>query len=659
MSAPLSQTPPTEAPPWPHCAHGADPDIDPVGCRGVYVPGHTACLAHLNNADRTSYLAGLAPGANIDHRGTPFSESLLNQLLATLTAPTTQKPQLGTVRFDQAQFSGVAPFGGAQFSGDAWFGGAKFIGDARFGGAKFIGDARFSGAKFIGNAVFTGAKFSIDALFGEAEFSDLALFTGAQFCGVARFAEVQFSGNTLFDGANFSGGAGFGEAKFVGVARFYGAKFSGHAGFGKVQFSGDAWFDGTQFVGDAGFGKVHFSGDTWFDGATVSGDAGFDGAKFSASARWGPLACAGRVDLSGAVFGAPVTLEVAASAVSCVRTRWESTATVRVRRAEVDLSYAVLAAPVAVTAHPAPFNVGTARIVDETLLTGPDRVRVTSVQGVDAAHLVLTDTDLSDCLFSGAFHLDQLRLEGRTTLAPTPTDLHRRGIAPIRWTRRRSLAEEHHWRAQSARQPVLAGVPPNPRRWRTGPHHPDPARTPDPDDVAALYRQLRKAFEDGKNEPGAADFYYGECEMRRHDRTGTPKTERRLLWTYWALSGYGLRASRALGWLAAAMLTTILLLMAFGLPAVSPKQEATGTVPANGGSVTLVIDKQDPKNPAKDRFTSKRFDKAFGVTLNSVVFRSSGQDLTTAGTYIEMTSRILEPALLALAVLAIRGRIKR
>ncbi|MFF6903314.1 hypothetical protein [Streptomyces hydrogenans] len=285
---------------------------------------------------------------------------------------------------------------------------------------------------------------------------------------------------------------------------------------------------------------------------------------------------------------------------------------------------------------------------------------MTSVQGVDATHLVLTDTDLSDCLFSGAFHLDQLRLEGRTTLASTPTGWHRRGIAPVRWTRRRTLAEEQHWRAQIAGQPTApAGTLPDPRRWRTGPHHPDPALTPDPDDVAALYRQLRKAFEDGKNEPGAADFYYGECEMRRHDRTGTPTAERRLLWAYWLLSGYGLRAGRALGWLATAMLVTIMLLMAFGLPTSSPKQEATGTVPAGGGTVTFIIDKQDPKNPAGDRFTSKRFDKALNVTLNSVVFRSSGQDLTTTGTYIEMTSRILEPALLALAVLAVRGRIKR
>ncbi|WP_415962019.1 pentapeptide repeat-containing protein [Streptomyces sp. 021-4] len=623
MTAP---PPPTAAPSWPHCAHDADPVTDPVGCRGIHVPGHTACLAHLCDADRTAYLTGLAPGTDIDHCGTPFTQDLLSQLLTALIDPTTRLPHFGHAWFGGAQFTGDARFGGAQFTGDAWFGEAQFTGEAWFGGAQFTGDARFNGAQFTGEAWFGGAQFTGDARFNGAQFTGEAWFGGAQFTGDAWFDGAQFTGDAWFDGAQFTGHARFDGAQFTGHARFGGAQFTGHARFGEVQFTGDAWFGGAQFL---------------------------------TADRWGPLVCGGRVDLSGAVFGAPVTLEIAASAVWCVRTRFESTATVRLRRAEVDLGYAVLAAPVAVTAHPAPFDT-TAGMVDESLLTGPDRVRVTSVQGVDAAHLVLTDTDLSDCLFSGAFHLDQLRLEGRTTLAPTPTGWHRKGIAPIRWTRRRTLAEEHHWRAQSAAQPpVPAAAPPEPRRWRNGPDHGDSARTPDPDDVAALYRQLRKAFEDGKNEPGAADFYYGECEMRRHDRTGTATTERHLLWAYWALSGYGLRASRALGWLAAAMLTTILLLMAFGLPASSPKQEATRTVPASGGPVTFIIDKQDPKNPVKDRFTTKRFDKALSVTLNSVVFRSSGQDLTTTGTYIEMTSRILEPALLALAVLAIRGRIKR
>ncbi|MFC9287907.1 hypothetical protein [Streptomyces sp. NPDC057052] len=41
------------------------------------------------------------------------------------------------------------------------------------------------------------------------------------------------------------------------------------------------------------------------------------------------------------------------------------------------------------------------------------------------------------------------------------------------------------------------------------------------------------------------------------------------------------------------------------------------------------------------------------------VARSSGQDLTTWGTYTEMVSRFTESVLLALAVLAVRSRIKR
>jgi hypothetical protein len=57
-----------------------------------------------------------------------------------------------------------------------------------------------------------------------------------------------------------------------------------------------------------------------------------------------------------------------------------------------------------------------------------------------------------------------------------------------------------------------------------------------------------KGREDSKDEPGAADFYYGEMEMRRHS-TGTPPSRRpivSIIWLYWLVSGYGLRASRAL-----------------------------------------------------------------------------------------------------------------
>lgn len=77
------------------------------------------------------------------------------------------------------------------------------------------------------------------------------------------------------------------------------------------------------------------------------------------------------------------------------------------------------------------------------------------------------------------------------------------------------------------------------------------------------------------------------------------------------------------------MSITIRLLVTLGLPQHSPNQEASGTVPAGGGRVTFTIDKEDPRTPASDRFTEKRFEKALNVILNSVVFRSSGQDPTT------------------------------
>ena len=58
-----------------------------------------------------------------------------------------------------------------------------------------------------------------------------------------------------------------------------------------------------------------------------------------------------------------------------------------------------------------------------------------------------------------------------------------------------------------------------------------------PADIALLYRALRKGREDSKDEPGAADFYYSEMEMRRHDRSA-PWPERLVLWLYWLVAGY-------------------------------------------------------------------------------------------------------------------------
>ncbi|MGW6927523.1 pentapeptide repeat-containing protein [Streptomyces sp. NPDC054950] len=415
-----------------------------------------------------------------------------------------------------------------------------------------------------------------------------------------------------------------------------------------MTFKGDAGFNSVTFKGDAGFESVTFKGDAGFESTTFKGDAGFESTTFERAVGVGPLVCDGRVRLSGAVFGGPVTLLIATRRLECRRTRWSSTAEVRLRYATVDFAHAVFEYPLTIAAERDPFVLTNGQQVTEGFASAPGAgVQLASLRGVDAAHLVLSDVDLSECLFTGTVHLDQLHLEGACTFetVPPPT-MHWRRWPPVRFTDRRTLAEEHHWRARQS-----GAV----RGWNVAVLG---AGRAGPLQLAPVYRALRKALEDGKHEPGAADFYYGEMEMRRH-ADDIPRSERSLLTAYWALSGYGLRASRALAWLGTAMILTIMLLMAVGLAKDTPKQTATGTVPAGGGTVTFEIDKDDPQNPTGNRFTGERFEKALNITLNSVIFRSSGQDLTTTGTYIEMTSRLTEPLLLSLAVLAIRNRVKR
>ncbi|MGQ4428377.1 pentapeptide repeat-containing protein, partial [Streptomyces violaceoruber] len=447
-------------------------------------------------------------------------------------------------------------------------------------------------------------------------------------------SSTTFQHDARFESATFEALAGFAQAVFQGTSRFDAASFQRDALFGKATFQADALFVSAAFQGDANFWDATFQGHVAIWEATFQRDVWFDHAAFEQRVSLGPLVCAGRVRLSGAVFNGPATLWLTARRLECHRTRWSSTATLQLRYATVDFAHTVFEYPLTIAAQPDPFMLPNGETVAEQVLAhAPDaRVRIATLRGVDAAHLVLADVDLTQCLFTGTVHLDQLRLEGACSFDTAPSSTHVRRWHP-RFTRRRTLAEEHHWRAS---QPNAV------RDWNRAVLD---AGSVGPAQLAPVYRALRKAFEDSKNEPGAADFYYGEMEMRRHDLTGTPTAERGLLHAYWLLSGYGIRALRALGWLVVAMLITLLLLMGFGLPQKTPKQEATGTVPPGGGKVTFEIDKDDPQNPTEDRWTGKRFEKALNVTLNSVVFRSSGQDQTTAGTYIEMTSRLVEPTL--------------
>ncbi|MEU5136957.1 pentapeptide repeat-containing protein [Streptomyces californicus] len=619
----MSTSPP---PLWQHCAHGADPVADPVGCRGIHVPGHTACLAHLSGTDRDAYLTGLAPGTDIDFRGTGFTRSLLQALLNAVHDLSTGVTRFGNAQFDSATFEEPAQFETAVFEGYTSFVRATFTGFTSFAGATFNGDARFDHAVFEGYTSFAGATVKGYASFESAILTSDASFEYATFKGDAWFESTILKGFTSFAHAAFENGASFESVAFEDVASFHSAAFEC----------------------DASFQSATFRSGTRFESATFHGDARFDSATFLTADRLGPLVCAGRLVLSGGKFGGPVTLSFAARYLECRRTRWAATAEIRLRYTTVDFAHAVFEYPLTIASEADPFVLADGSELAEGAFAGAPGagVGLASLRGVDAAHLVLADVDLSLCLFAGAVHLDQLRLEGACTFGSPPSPAGRRRWSLVRFTQRRVLAEEHHWRAGRA-----GAV----RGWNVAVLG---AGRVGPLQLAPVYRALRKAFEDGKHEPGAADFYFGEMEMRRH-ADDIPRGERGLLTAYWALSGYGLRASRALAWLGTAMVATVVLLMAFGIAQDTPKQTATGTVPAGGGEVTFTIDKEDPKNPTGERFTGERFEKALNITLNSVVFRSSGQDLTTTGTYVEMTARLTEPVLLGLAVLAVRNRLKR
>ncbi|MFC4606917.1 pentapeptide repeat-containing protein [Streptomyces maoxianensis] len=626
--------PSTDPPLWPHCGLGATPE-NPVGCRGSQVAPDSACLTHLTESDQATYFATLAPGSDLDQRGTHLTESLLRSLLGALMDPATGRPRFGAARFEEATFADVG-FGGATFSGGALFSEATFLGYAGFGEVVFS-----AGAEFFDTVFSTGAEFN------RATFSEDAYFHGARFSGEAEFFETTFSASANFRSAMFSGEAVFFETTFSANADFSQTTFSANAAFLEATFSADAEFTSATFSADALFAGVTFPADVDFTWAKFSADAEFGQATFETALQLGPLVCQGVLRLSGARFGSPVTIKAATTLLDCRRTRWDSTAALRLRYATVDLSDAVFEYPLSITAKASPFTevTGRAALSEAELESRDSAVRMASLRGADATHLRLHNVDLTACILSRTLNLDQLRLEGECPLSPAPSGLHRQGMRVRWWTTRRTLAEEQHWRAAQGRT-----------EWTPAP---DGIDVMGPAGLASVYRQMRKSFEDGKNEPDAADFYYGEMEMRRHD-SKRPRAERALLALYWAVSGYGLRASRALSWLLGAMAATVLVMMLWGLPKDDSNPATTGRL--SGQDISLTTDKPDPVNPSgalASRLTSERWEKSLRVVVNSVVFRSSGQDLTTTGTYIEMGSRLAEPVLLGLAALAIRGRIKR
>jgi hypothetical protein len=147
---------------------------------------------------------------------------------------------------------------------------------------------------------------------------------------------------------------------------------------------------------------------------------------------------------------------------------------------------------------------------------------------------------------------------------------------------------------------------------------------PQPREIASLYRALRKGREDERDAPGAADFYYGEMEMRRNAASGM-SAERIVLSAYWLVAGYGLRASRAVAGLLIAVLVATVLFHLGGL-----KPHANLTAAAIYAAEATVPGLSVPSH-----------------TLNN------------GGELLRLLLHLAGPLFIGLALLSLRGRIRR
>jgi uncharacterized protein YjbI with pentapeptide repeats len=573
---------------------------------------------------------------------------------------------MSDARFDGAIFESSARFGPMLFKGATSFRNATFEAEARFEGAGFAGDVDFTGVTFVGAASFSRASFAEALRFDHARFRTDAGFGKATFSGDTTFRHAQFAAATSFRQATFGGDVTFHTARFRRGARFRNVTFSCWSSFSKVIFEDEAAFRNAAFMGEAHFGTATFcarvdftdvtfretvrltaasfeqdasfkgatfSEEVSLEGATFKHDAVFTDATFERAKRFGPALVIGQVALDRSSFLADVQLALSARRLSCVATQFRAGARLRLRWAEIVLDEAHFAQASLLTGSGRFEGIKDKRLA-RALAGEPasSRPRLLSLRGADVAQLVLADLDLRACRFAGTHNLDQLRLEGDVQFARPPKG--------PRWTARQTIAEEHQWRIGQVnerrgwagwRDEAKACVLP---QWVTE-VVPDDAETLAPRQIASIYRSLRKGREDNKDEPGSADFYYGEMEMRRQrgprksprarDSLTTDRGERAVVWLYWLVSGYGLRASRALVALLVTVLVFAVLFDAWGFEKSTP-------------------------------FTTALL---FSAESTTSLLRGTERNLTTLGEGMWIALRLLGPVFFGLALLSLRGRIKR
>lgn len=372
-----------------------------------------------------------------------------------------------------------------------------------------------------------------------------ALFKRARFTGRARFSGVTFEGPALFDGAVFEGDADFEHVEFLDHADFDNGRFLGVANFKKAIFNDHAGFQDVVAADAAVFGSAKFRSYVDFERATFDGDLDLNESSFQFVRRLGRFTVRGLLDLDESEFGERIAIEVGAERIQASAAIFSEGVRLLVEGAALKLDCVDFGRSSTLSALG-----GTG---EGTPTAMPSKPRLLTLHGAQVSSLAVSGIDLRDCVFFGAHGLEQMKVE--------PSCLWRRTPKRRRLSDREILVEEQRWRA--GRGGWLTACFATAWKNEQGMEEAwsearEEERELGPKDVAALYRALRKAREDSKDQPGAGDLYYGEMEMRL--RAPLPRRclrrpraffDRCVIAGYWLLSGYGLRPSRAFGvWLA-------------------------------------------------------------------------------------------------------------
>jgi Pentapeptide repeats (9 copies) len=659
-------------------------------CAGAALSPRGSCLAHLDrDGELTALLRSVGDGG-LDARGVEFDELLLTVVLAAVPRTAEEKPLLMRCDFTQARFPEGARFDEVEFGRETRFDGATFGARTSFAGASFgertsfrratfgrsvrfdrcvfgnrvsfanaqFGDgARFEGSRFGNGTTLVDTVWGSDASFEDAVFGarlrsdgaafvDRAFFRNTVFASEASFRKTTFGVNAAFEGASFgrdpsfSGstfgrnanfadtrfapGSSFRRVTFGKLATFRGATFGDRAwftdatfgagaAFAHATFEGRTRFNLTTFVAGGDFHETTFGGQVSFESAVFGGRATFRLAIFERARSFGPLAVDGALLLDQASFLEAARLEVAAERLLVRRSRFPEGVDIRVRWSEIELDESDFGGP-GILAAALPFKPLDESKLAQRLPPGRgQRPRLLSVRGANVADLVVSGLDLRACRFFGAHNLDRLRIEGDSLLARAP-----RGAS-----RRRVIAEEQEWRARRKRRLPEWAAP----EFGLAGDGVEKPRQLAPDAIASIYRALHRGRQSNGDAPGAADFYFGEMEMRRLDRS-SQRAERAILWLYWLVSGYALRSLRAL---TALVVTIVVFAVLFRYVGFEPRV----------GLMRALL---------------------FSAESTSSLFRipdTKGTVLTEAGEVLQIALRLLGPLFFGLALLSLRGRVRR